>query len=78
MTLHTISFIRYILPHADEAELRTGLESLLRVVALRHTKVASAALQALTSLFKQDTQMTGEMQGQILMVIRNVNILLDY
>ena len=69
VTLHTVSFIRYVLPHASEAELRTGLESLLRVVALKHTKVASAALQALTTLFKQECQMTGEMQGQILMVV---------
>lgn len=43
------------------------MESLLRVVALRHTKVASAGLQALASLFKQESQMSGEMQGQIIM-----------
>ena len=68
MTLHTISFIRYILPHSTEEELRGGIESLLRVIALRHTKVTSAGLQALASLFKQESAMTGQMQGQIIMV----------
>ena len=68
VTLHTVSFIRYILPHCEVAEVRAGIESLLRVVTLRHTKVTSAALQALCSVFKQETQLTGEMQGQILMV----------
>ena len=68
VTLHTISFIRYILPHGNEDEVRSGIESLLRVIALRHTKVTSAGLQALASFFKQESKMTGEMQGQIIMV----------
>ena len=69
VTLHTISFIRYILPQASEGELKQGMESILRVIALRHTKVTSAALQALASVCKQpSTAMTGQMQGQILMV----------
>eukprot|EP00116_Pleurobrachia_bachei_P001480 sb/3461742/ len=68
VTLHTISFIRYILPQASEGELKQGMESILRVIALRHTKVTSAALQALASVCKQpSTAMTGQMQGQILM-----------
>ena len=67
VTLHTISFIRYILPSCDFEDLKSGIEALLEVITVRNTKITSASLQALRQVFKLSPAITGEMQGQILM-----------